>query len=343
MQLYDYIYVDLEKVVSLYSQLTGGVVEVREKRSQAGISQDNKRHYDFKVFKHDAGSVTQDIEQDKSTIKPHHALLQELEEKLASSGHMLDLNDLKDGETLKTQDIRDKLKKVLCIKVSGRIVVEDYERVTKIGQDFPDIIKLINCAQNEALKESEEYQHIIEQIDQLENAKTKDRNQRSINKIKAKKLREQLKQHTQITSVEGVPQWLIDGLRTWVDTFLPNITNIRVYPFQEEVDEHVFGHLESTNFDIGDSTAFHFTHGSFPTENYTLLGIVTSVPSKEGDNFDPTLEFEKSDLADYESVENGFRGLFRGFNGFEKMIRTSRFPRVLVHPLLVYREGSSFK
>jgi hypothetical protein len=30
MPLYDYLYVDLPKVISLYSQITGGVVESRE-------------------------------------------------------------------------------------------------------------------------------------------------------------------------------------------------------------------------------------------------------------------------------------------------------------------------
>jgi len=65
MTLYDYIYVDLEKVISLYSQLTGGVVELRESNKERVHSADNKRNYDFKVFKHDAGGT----EQDKSGLK----------------------------------------------------------------------------------------------------------------------------------------------------------------------------------------------------------------------------------------------------------------------------------
>ncbi len=33
MPLYDYLYVDLPKVISLYSQITGGIVESRETTS----------------------------------------------------------------------------------------------------------------------------------------------------------------------------------------------------------------------------------------------------------------------------------------------------------------------
>lgn len=57
MLLYDYLYVDLPKVISLYSQITGGVVESRETSHEQDRSADNKRNYDFKVFRHDAGGT----------------------------------------------------------------------------------------------------------------------------------------------------------------------------------------------------------------------------------------------------------------------------------------------
>ena len=57
MNLYDYIYVDLGKVISLYSQMTGGVVEIVERSTERSRSSDNKRNYDFKVFRHDAGGT----------------------------------------------------------------------------------------------------------------------------------------------------------------------------------------------------------------------------------------------------------------------------------------------
>jgi len=46
MQLYDFIYVDLEKVISIYSQMTGGIVEVLERSTENSRSADNKRNYD---------------------------------------------------------------------------------------------------------------------------------------------------------------------------------------------------------------------------------------------------------------------------------------------------------
>ena len=38
-----------------------------------------------------------------------------------------------------------------------------------------------------------------------------------------------------------------------------------------------------------------------------------------------------------QSVESGFRGVFRGFDGLEEMIRTCRYPRIMVQPIAIYR------
>ncbi len=178
VNLYDYIYVDLEKAISLYSQLTGGVVELREIQSEKGSTADNKRNYDFKVFKHAAGGSTQEKEQDKSTLKPHHALLQELEQELYSSGYLLDLSDIDEGKTLKDGEVRETLKNALCVKCTGRIVIEDYERMKKIGQDFPEIVKLINQSHADTFKETPECQAIEQQIKELENTQG-DRNKKA--------------------------------------------------------------------------------------------------------------------------------------------------------------------
>ncbi len=343
MNLFDYLYVDLGKAASLYSQLTGGVVELRETQSERGSTSDNKRNYDFKVFKHDAGGTIQEKEQDTTTIKPHHALLQELEAELHSSGYLLDLANFNAGMTLKDIKLRGALKSALCIKCTGRIVIEDYERMKKIGRDFPEIVKLINRSHADSLKDDPEYQIIEQQIQELESTGV-NRNKTSRAKKKAKELRAKLDSLlASSTAVDSVPQWILHGMRTWIDAFLPNITTIRVYPFPEENDEHVFGHLDPANFTVPDPTAFHYTYGSFPTEEFTMIGIITSVPSVEEENFAPLQEFEKDGLEDFENVERAFRGMFRGFDGMEAMVRTCRYPRVLVHPILVYRQTAPNK
>jgi hypothetical protein len=340
MQLYDFIYVDLEKVISIYSQMTGGIVEVLERSTENSRSADNKRNYDFKVFKHDAGGTSNDKSALKEVVKPHHALLAETEDALAANGYLVDLTDPAIAKSFRDPEFRAALKDTFCIKVRGRAVFEDYERMKSIATYFPEVAKLINKSGESALLSSSAYLELKSSLDSAEKAlkSIKDRNERSRAEQRVVEMRDGLaKLVATATNVGMVDQWVLDGMKTWIDAFLPGIVNFRVYPNLDFPDEHVFGHLKKRCFEDAEFGSLHFTYGSFPTENLTMVGVVTSVPVEAGETFRPLAEFEKPELADYESIENAFRGVFRGFDGIERMVRTSRFPRILVQPLTVYR------
>ncbi|MCI5128027.1 MAG: hypothetical protein D3905_04880 [Candidatus Electrothrix sp. AS4_5] len=340
MSLYDYLYVDTKKVVSTYNQLTGAVVSAGDSTCATVGQAESKKKYDFKIFRNDSATV-QEGQGTQEQVKPHHILFQELEQELASQGHLVDLSGQKMAAKLQNKEFRKTLKNTFCIKVTGRCVVEHYERMKKISESFPDIAALINQSNKAAVKSTDAYKDLMAQITtrEAEIAKIKDRNARNIQKAplkeQKKKLQDLLDNQTQAGVVE---QWILDGLKTWIDTFISGIINFRVYPDQEQTAVQVFGHLKQENFFDMDVSAFHFTYGSVPTEELTLLGIVSSVPNPEDAAFNPHQEFLKGDLSSKEAVERGFRSVFRGFEGFEQMVRTCRYPRVLVSPLLVYRQ-----
>lgn len=340
MPLYDYLYVDLPKVISLYSQITGGVVESRETTLEHARSTDNKRNYDFKVFRHDAGGTENNKNGVKEFIKPHHSLLAELENELAAQGYLLDITKQISNPSLRDPELRALLSTSLCIKVTGRAVIENYERIKGVASAFPEVVKLINRSIESVAKDTPEYKQLQEQLNVLaEQVKEeKDRNTKAAKELQLKNVRAKLSQMvTSAASVGAVDQWILDGLKTWVDTFLPGIVNLRLYPSLEHPDEQFFGHLKREHFEDRDQGSFHFTYGSVPTEPISLIGIVTSIPKEIEDDFKPLAEFAREGLANAESVESAFRGVFRGFDGMEQMIRTCRFPRVLVQPLIVYR------
>lgn len=344
MLLYDYLYVDLPKVISLYSQITGGVVEIRETIKEHAQSADNKRNYDFKVFRHDAGGTENDKRGIKEFIKPHHSLLAELEHELAAQGFLLDLTkNNTSGCSLRTPELRKALSTTLCVKVTGRAVIEDYERIKGVAGAFPEVVKLINKSIESGIKDTPEYKQLQNELDALTAQLTgqKDRNSKNPKAVKLKEVKANIAEIVRsVASVGAVDQWILDGLKTWIDTFLPGIINLRLYPSPERPDEQIFGHLKREYFEDRDQSSFHFTYGSVPTEPISLIGIVTSIPTETEDPFSPLAEFAREGLADAESVESGFRGVFRGFDGIEQMIRTCRFPRVLVQPLIVYRSAA---
>jgi hypothetical protein len=340
MTLYDYIYVDFEKVVSLYSQLTGGVIELREINKEQAYWEDNKRKYDLKIFRLEAGGTGEDKSTSKSVMKPHHSVLTELEEELTRRGYLVDLTDMSKDQSLREDSLRRLLKTKLFLKVRGRAVIEDYERMKSIAQVFPEIVKLINKSGEITIKQSPVFLEIEQQTLRLASKikSCKDRNEHAQLEERLKNVKNSTTQLLENANKVGVvDKWVLDGFKTWIDAFLPEIVNLRIYPTNATADEQVFGHLKKAGFQDTDSNSFHFTYGSMPTADLTMIGIVTSVPSEGADSFLPLIEFEKETLADHESIERAFRGVFRGFDGIEQMIRTCRFPRVLVHPLTVYR------
>jgi uncharacterized protein YdcH (DUF465 family) len=338
MQIRDFLYVDTDKAISVYSQLTGGVVDLREHTSSRSSNSDNKRHYDFKVFKHDAGGSSTSEDSHKAVVKPHHALLTELEEELKDAGHLLDLTEDGDSESLSDPEFRARLKNSFCIKARGRAVVEDYMRIDKISATFPEITAFIN----RCIQENSELGSLKQQINEAEKdiRSIQDRNVRAAKQAEIKALKQSVEAAMTENQIGRVDQWLLDGVRTWIDTYLPGIINIRIYPSPERTEEHVFGSLKRQCVDVGDLDYFHYTYGSLPTEELTIVGIVTSVPDSAGEQFNPLAEFDRGELRDAESFEAGFRRLFRGFDGLDAMIRTVRYPRVLVYPIVVYREVS---
>lgn len=340
MPLYDYLYADLPKVISLYSQLTGGVVESRETTHEHGRTADNKRAYDFKVFRHDAGGTANDKSGTKELVKPHHAVLAELETELTRQGYLLDLSSGGTERSLRDPELRRLLAGSLCVKATGRAVIEDYERMKGISKDFPEIAKLVNKSIESGMKDSAAYKELEAQLQSIgaELREEKDRNKKARKEDQVRRLKAELAQVVSSTAKVGVvDQWVLDGFRSWVDAFIPGIINLRIYPAVERADEQVFGHLKREYFEDSNTSSFHFTYGTVPTERLSMIGIVTAIPSECADPFDPLAEFQREGLESNESVESAFRGLFRGFGGLEEMVRTSRYPRVLVQPVVVYR------
>ena len=341
LSLFDFLYVDRQKVASLYSQLTGGVVEAFESSKEVARESDNKRNYDFKVFKHFAGGVDHERSSERVSIKPHHALILELEQELRRNGFLLDLTG--EPRSLRDDALRLLVKQTLCIKVRGRVVFEDYERMKKVSSDYPAVLAFVNKSLEASIRRSAEYLQAAASLDELQRdvKQVKDRNARAGQEARLKNAREELESTARGARLPQTDQWVLDGFHTWVNAFLPGICNLRLYREGSAPDEHFFGHLKREGLEGMDSSLLHFAYGSKPTEELTLPGVVTSVPSESEDGFNPLTEFDRDDLRDFESVEHGFRGLFRGFDGLEALVRTSRFPRVMLQPLTVYREVTS--
>lgn len=342
-EIKDFIYLDMNKVSSLYSQLLGGIVQSVEAFSSSSENSKNLRNYDFKIFKHEAGGTETESQQLKETRISHHDIYNELEKELFNNGYAAEIGVDVTKEHIDSGEAVQLFENTLCVKAEGFVVLEDYERITRIAHNYEDITKVINQSVLSSLKETPEFQDILNQIDVMKEdiKKMKNGQQKTKKKNELEKYENNLNDLISTKQVGKVDDWIIDGLKTWVRVFLPDVFNVRLYPFEDSENFHVMSNLKRGFFLDDNTESVHYLFGSKPTIKVTMLGVITSIPKKEGDSFDPMREFDNTDLEEKgneaQSVESGFRGVFRGFDGLEEMIRTCRYPRIMVQPIAIYR------
>lgn len=339
----DFIYLDMDKISSLYSQISGGIVQSFEMSSASSKNSKNLRNYDFKVFKHDAGGTETESQDLKEIRVSHHEIYGELERALFENGYAAEIGTDVKKEDIESGNALNIFESALCVKAEGNIVLEDYERITRIADNHEDITGFINQSIESSLHETPELKELLDKIDVMKNniktMKNGSQNNNAKNEIKV--FEDTLRELVESKLIGKVDKWIIDGLKTWVRVFLPDVFNIRLYPFMDLLNFHVMSNVKRDFFLDDNTESVHYLFGSKPTIKVTMLGVITSIPRKGEDSFEPMKEFEGEDLDkegnEHLSVESAYRGVFRGFDGFEELIRTCRHPRIMVQPIAIYR------
>ncbi|MDD9177110.1 hypothetical protein PVK63_19770 [Aliivibrio sp. S2TY2] len=342
-EIKDFIYLDTNKVSSLYSQISGGLVQSIESTQSNSEDSKNLRNYSFKVFKHEAGGTETESNQLKETRVSHHEVYNELETELFKHGYAAELGVDISKDEIESGEAINSFENVLCIKAEGHVVFEDYQRLTRIAANYEAITGFINKSITSNIKDTPEYIEIYNQLEEsrLEIKAMKNGSQKTQKKKQLEIVESQLEELTTTRKVGAVEPWIIDGLKTWVNVFLPDIFNVRLYPFSDMENFHIMSNVKREFFLEQDIESVHFLYGSVPTIKVSLLGVITAIPKKDSITFEPLKEFD-TETIDEEgnealSVENGFRGVFRGFDGLEAMVRTCRYPRIMVQPIAIYR------
>lgn len=151
-------------------------------------------------------------------------------------------------------------------------------------------------------------------------------------------------------------EWIIEGLRLWIQVFFPDRITVRLFPFEDRPEFQLLGNLKRGSFVDADVGNLLFAYGTQPNIKLTLVGLVTSIPAEKGRPFDSLAGFPEVradldrevdedsstvDLADGEpdlaGFEKGFRSLFNALDGLDAFSRFARYPNITVYPLAVYR------
>ncbi|MDF2181153.1 hypothetical protein [Neptuniibacter sp. CAU 1671] len=338
MNLRDILYFDFDKAASLVSQLEGGLAKQRAETSEETQDERNIRKYELlKVFKSEFGGIQTDKKTVLETKVLHHDLLVRLEETLIELGFATNINgtvSISDNSSLEI--MHSEISKSPYVKVEGWCAFEDFEKLYESTKNFNDLLGFIKrCELNSVLN-----------IDQLKLQLKSIEEESGKNSKRYKDATAEFKKYDKLITENidkaKLPEWLFEGVREWIDTYIDGRLNLRVCPFEEFPEIEIIANLKRTCFIDDDLKHLMYGYGSEPNRKLCVLGLVTSVPPRDEttlfDMYEPYVK--KKDIegeTEVEAIERAFRAIFPALRNMEKFTSFHSYPRIVVHPIAVYR------
>lgn len=331
--LRDLIYFDFEKAASIFSQVEGGLLQETQTGVEADHDKTQTHKIDLKIYKPEFEKVSSEKTSQLESRILHHDLLIRIEEKLDGLGVLVDLNNEFDNSNANAELIRSKLSGASYVRAKGWASIEDYKQIYKIIGKFNELADYIEKC---CLINKKEYKEIVEQL-KIAKVEGNDGKNKSA-RIKARNLEDDLKKLEQIKEITPLEKWFIDGLSLFIDTLMPERINFRVYPFESVPEFQVIANLKRECFVDGNLDNILFAYGIRPNVKLTIIGLITSIPSRDGTEFKPIVqvssEVNKPDLSE------AFQNLFVSMQGIENLVRFSKYPNITIYPLAVYHSIS---
>src|SRR5258706_5020183 len=231
--IHDLVYFDFEKSSSIWSQFQWGQSKSITTTQDDSVEKKLKGSAGFQNY---VGFSAEKGQGEKTSIIEtkilHHDLLNRVEALLSDAGLVVDLTQSINKEESSPDNIRSAIGQKPYIRAKGWSVLEDYKRILSITEKLPEIIDFVAHIQAENLKKIPEYAQFEQQISEKrkEVNRLKDRNAKAVAKAKLDALEKSLGGITG-QGISTIDPKLLDTLKLFINTFMPNRINFRVYPF----------------------------------------------------------------------------------------------------------------
>ena len=271
----------------------------------------------------------------------HHDLLNRLDSELNKLNLVVNINkDIEKNES-NPQKIREAIGTKPYVQAEGWAVIEDYRKISKIASRFNEIIEFVKRC---AIQNIPEYKDLQKQIDVAKKQANleKNRNKKFIILQKIKTIESTLKGMLKINLDNKVDDWLLEGIQKWIEIYMANRINFRIYPIVNCPSFQILCNLKTDYFVDQDLEHLLYGYGYRPNIPLTAFGLITSIPQQSELQFDPMAEFKDNNkLTDKAKMEKAFREMFSAMDEMEDYIRYSRFPNITIHPIAIFRNIKS--
>jgi hypothetical protein len=340
--LRELLYLDWDKLASIYSQIHGGLLQETQETAERLSERRAALGVNLGLLKPEFGGAGSERVSSIETRVLHHDLLVQMEDALAELGASMDIPG--DEAIGSAEEARAVVDQTAYLRAEGWAVIEDYQRVDRIAAEWPELARFIQRCVVSGLEETPELKQLRADLEATRSNAARGKQQQRSRVLRDIEERERALDEmiASLAGFEDAPEdWLIEGIRRWIEVFLPGRITLRIYPFEAIPSFQVICNLKRDSFVDADLGNLLFAYGTRPNVRLTVFGLVTAAPRPEGHAFDPMSEFadipEGHEEEELKGFERGFRELFAALEGMEAFGRFSRYPTVTVYPLAVYR------
>jgi hypothetical protein len=323
----DFIYLDIDKLYSLYSQLFEGVVDQIVQSFAEGDSTGNTQKGPPLSGKSlDSRVAATSVRTENKILYDH--MYHRLEQRISAS--------LVSGNGLSAENIRGKLGSSFLVKATGSAEIEDYSRMEAFLKKFNEIAEAIAYSaivkiDLGAVKEAEAK---IEGIG--------DRNKRKVAQEKLKKLsRDKLAKD--FAASQGLLQdpKMLENMILLISSFHGKAYEVTIVP-PDSVGALAFRGVLDKRWLRVDPDQLNALYGGFAEAEWTIVGHVTHLPAEV---MPPVVQTpaaaagtESFTEAAAPAMRDPYRNMFRASRGFERMfMESNERTEIVVSPIAIYR------
>ena len=326
----DFLYVDAERLDSLYSQVFEGVAENIVRSYMSELSSQERAEGAPSSGAGTESHVAETSSRTESRVLYDH-MYNQLEDRISPA--------LVLGSDVTEENYQELLRDRFMVKVSGAVEIEDFQRIAEIMEQYNRIGEAIAYS---ALVS----QGVNELLEQLKSGQGKDRNQKTRDRKKAERLNA-----SNLAKQMGLQQdeKNLENLRMMTEFFNRDSYEVLVNPGSGVW----FRGVLDTRWLRMSRRLLRSLYGVAPGGEWIMVGQVTFVPGMgsdaavangledllETDEESVEVDLNEGESAEAPSMRDPIRGLFRTSRPLENMFLESRAgTEIVMIPLAIYRQ-----
>ena len=328
----DFIYLDIERLKSLYSQVFQGVVDTI---IETGMSEHESANTQKGGIKHGGGTVAERVAE--ASYKTESRVLFDhmynlLEDKLG--GTVVSVSDLT------RESYVSALGQAFMVKVRGQAEIADFQRIRTVFDKFNDISHALNYMSTFPQRQSAQ-DGIAKLTDQI--AAETDRNR----KTQLKTVLHQKKKEYELPPGTQIDTEFLKSVSFITEMFSSDRYEIAISPDADS--EILFRSILDKRWLRVSPEFLLALYGGYPAPNWTMVGHVTYLPKIRDGSTDDNEEMpqeESGDTANSNSskspstMRDAYRNLMGAYQGVERTFTDSEeLIEIVTWPLAIYRES----